>query len=1194
MKIKHSKIGLLARGSATLVLFTLALFFFACKGQGYEHNVPNMPSISYTEGDMTFQIETTLGSNKTFVPLTDVIPTSGIPYTATHRDVNKEGKLLLKAIAKINDAYISAEITGSKEGAPLNIKDVFSFSEKNVFELSFTEVKEPTPVTIRFSYSDKNDRNKRIYKDLVITVLPEPSIESVKGGELSLPIGLDYDLSEESVTFTCTPSKIGELDASKYLLKDSKKLSFKESSAPNVATVTQEGVLKTLTAGETNIKITSKNGKEGAIKVIVEDKKVIESISCRTPHVILSEGESQNIVLIPTPADSKLNLSEWQEDWVYEGERGAGKIEKKGGDEGTYTITALKKGKTKFSAHSKNNKNAKIEIELTVTDAKVQSIAISPPRISVGETETKQLTITATPRDASTAVKWESDKTDIVTVNDSGEITGVKKGSAIIKATSCQDETKTATCIVLVTEKIEKIELNKKVAELTFNETLQLTATVSPLSAPQGVNWSVEKIEASQVWIHASDMLKVDVQGLVTAQKERGYAKVIATSDTDPDKKAECIVSIAEEKVSMVKVNKSTVSMYTNAEEELTIEVFPQTAASKIAYNLEGDNLKVEDLKRIEHTNKYTCKLKSGSKEEKKTITFYALTNPEKKAEVKVTIIAPKVSHIIVPNQKIALTQTDAKMTANVYPKEATQTVSWTSEHPNICKVDATTGRLTPISKGEATIVATSTEDTSKKGRGTVTVLASLNSFTIKSIEPSFVHYGYDGSATITFETEPAGSFGAFTFECENKDLEFLPTSNQNQYKIRVKNKSAKEASASFTIRSSAAPSLPAQKRTIEVKSIVPKSLTIEGSDKMYLDETLEFSIKTNDATPKPDESVEWKLEKWISNAPLDQIQLEKQSYSNKIKVKLVGSDKKKFIGTFFKLVATSTLDKSLKAEKNISICENIAKIESVEYSFEEYTLTSTEKNSKLYNKGKIPTLEIKLKGDVENQYLVFVVTDKDKPTERNDYYNRLFSSNYIRLNTIDPLTKTATVRLRPIHNTKGEKKDFFIHPIDPKTIGEDYQKVPTVNYNYEYFFLLVWDEPKGIEVFKAENVGSGERSFNIYDKDDGGYESETITYGTSGYVFDVRTSPEYANPNYLEWETKRTSGNYMCILNPECSSVPDSNGKWRFKFNTNGDNTWAAHDYAKFLFYIRIPDENNAKQELSKPVSNYLLIDSN
>ena len=277
MKIKHSNIWLFAKVKTTLALLTFALFIFACKGQGHEHGGINIPSISYTEGDMTFQIETTLGSNKTFVPLTDVIPTSGIPYTATHRDVNKEGKLLLKAIPKINDAYISAEITGSKEGAPLNIKDVFSFSEKNVFELSFTEVKEPTPVTIRFSYSDKNDRNKRIYKDLVITVLPEPSIESVKGGELSLPIGLDYDLSEESVTFTCSPSKIGELDASKYLLRDSKKLSFKESSAPNVATVTQEGVLKTLTAGETNIKITSKNGKEGAIKVIVEDKKVIES-----------------------------------------------------------------------------------------------------------------------------------------------------------------------------------------------------------------------------------------------------------------------------------------------------------------------------------------------------------------------------------------------------------------------------------------------------------------------------------------------------------------------------------------------------------------------------------------------------------------------------------------------------------------------------------------------------------------------------------------------------------------------------------------------------------------------------------------------------------------------------------------------------------------------------------------------------
>ena len=1178
MKFKHFGIFLLL----------IATLFFACKQDAGNQQKQNSSTVNNggkkiendneKEIEMEFKIKTS--SNAEYVALQDVIPSTGIPYTATHKEINTDEAFIIKAIAKGKETDISADVKDMKK-APLEISKVSS--SKNSFKLVFKKVDVATTAKIVFSYyeGEGNSASNKRYKELEIIVLPEPTIEMVKAEDVTMLIGLDYDLKNAKVFFTCNPAKIGTIDSSKYLLKASKALTYIDSSLPAVATVTAEGVVHALQAGETNIKIKTKNGKEGAIKVKVENKSAPTSISCTTEKIILLVGESQNIVLTPTPADAILNLT----DWECTNEE-VGKIEKAGKDEFNYTITALKKGVTTFSASSKYNANAKISITLEVAASKVESIAIEHDRIFLGVGEVKQLKVVATPNDASTSAKWESSKPDFVKVNENGQIEGLQIGNAHITATSLSDSLKKATCVVIVSEKIEKLELDREVAELIFGESVQLSATVTPSTAPQGVLWSAEKMEGGL----ATDLIEITTDGRITAKNKVGYVRIIAKSDADASKKAECVVSIAEKKIERVSATPHHISMYTNSTKTVEVRIFPDEAAGEFLPDIKGENLKIEKVERESFTNKYTITLKSGDVEESKTITFFSKTNPEKKAEVTVSVEKPKVQYITVEDKTIALNQTTEKMVANVFPEEALQTVTWTSKNTSIVDIDATTGMLIPIGIGEAQVVATSTEDATKTGEATVTVKASLSSFSVKSIEPTSIYYG-SSPAIIKFETNPIGSFGGFVFETENQDLEFVNAGDAidpNKFKIKVKNANAKTANVTFKVRSSVNPSLPEKTEHIKIETIVPTSLTIEGSDGLYLDEVAEFTVKANDATPSPDKTVEWTLEKyrtWDSpeNAPLERLKLEKISYSGGTRLSIKG-DKKDMAGKKLKLVATSTLDATVKAEKVITMYKNVAKIASVEYSMKEYTLTSTEKNNKLYNKGNAPVLKIKLSGNVESQHLVFFVSEHSSFATDEDYSDVHFKNSFFKIQKedYDSATKTATFRLLPKRNTKGEEALFYVHAIDPKS-GYKYE---VAKWNYDTFNLRIWDEPNGIVVKKG--------NFNIYDHNEGGYESGTIAYGTSGYTFYVRTRPEFANPNYIVWEAKNSGSKYMCIQDPTCSDSPDQYGNWRFEFRTSGNNSIGAHDYARFWFYIRVPDEKGIRQELSTPISNYLLIDSN
>ena len=1074
-----------------------------------------------------------------FVDVTQVLPEAGIPYTATHTDCNPAGKFILKASVKdekLKDRTIVGKVSKLEATPTLPLKAV----AKNTFELTFNKVETSTPYTLTFSIDEEAK------KEISLNLLPEPKITKIECeiAEITLGKNFTYQIKEPKLTYE--PSKIGSANAESFVLNATKKITY-TSNNDTVATVNESGEVQTKDPGEAIISMETTNGKKATLKITVENQVSPNKLNLSHEYINLKVRETKDITISPEPSNGSLLITDWTNS-----NASVGKIEKKSAN--TYTVTALSKGETTFEATSKFNPNVKLAIHLTVSDKLVESVKIEPARLTIEKDETKSLTATVTPAEAPQKVRWESNKPETVSVDENGNITAKDLGVVTIKAISLADSTKTGTCVVIVAASAGSVKLNKELLELTYNESFTLTSTIEPDTAPQEVTWSCDD-EAILTYTSA---------GVITAKSEDGKATITATSQSDPTKKAHCVVYVAGAKVASIKLSENSFEMDTNGEKDFTVEVLPSSSTGDLDYEIEGENL---TLKKFEKTsayyeNKYSCTVKSGNLEETKKITFWSKANPAIKAILNITTKAPKVQSVTVEDKTISLDTRTEKMTAVVLPSNAVQTVKWMSKHDTIVQIDENSGQLIPIKAGEATIVATSTVDPTKKAEAKVTVKASVTSFEV-AVNKSYIHFGGD-TATLTVTPVPADAFGDFICETECEDLSIAKVDgNDNAFTIRVKNNKAKSGTATLKVKSKAVPKLAEKTKTIQIETIIPNTISIQGDDKMYLSEELQLTIRTPlYSDPEPDKSVKWEFDESYTGANVLSYGVDVKE-DGKVKLRYPSSN---LANKTFRIKATSLLDESIVTTKVITTYLDVAKITSVNCLSSEWTHCK-EANNNVYNDDIALTVNLEF-ANSNTMYKEVAVCENP---------NVYSFSSYLAKTEYDVKTKysLSLIELSTKRHTSGQKKKFYVFPIDPKT-----ERPITTNTEHT-FELLIWAEPEGIQFMKG--------NFNIYPRQSGGFESAELKYGNSGFYFYARITPEYTNQDFLKYAIVKNSGDYTCIVNHKKSDTQDKDGWTRYQFGTNGSNTWGAHDYASFVFDVVV---NNRKP--NPRITNFLMIDSN
>ena len=254
-----------------------------------------------------------------------------------------------------------------------------------------------------------------------------------------------------------------------------------------------------------------------------ESDIAVESVVLDQSTLTLIVGSTDVLSATILPMDATNNAISWSSsapEIVSVGASGIGRITAVAVGSATITVTTDDGGKT-------------ATCYVTVSPPIALGITLDRTTLSLTVGDTESLTATVHPENAEDkTIIWISSDDEIVTV-DNGMVTAVAVGSATITAKTV-DGDKTATCSVTVTPiiAVDGITIDNTTADLNLNETIQLTATITPDdAADQTVIWETDNPAVATV-----------VDGLVKAISA-GSAIITATT-ADGNFKANCVVTV--------------------------------------------------------------------------------------------------------------------------------------------------------------------------------------------------------------------------------------------------------------------------------------------------------------------------------------------------------------------------------------------------------------------------------------------------------------------------------------------------------------------------------------------------------------------------------------------------------------------------------------------------------------------------
>ena len=211
--------------------------------------------------------------------------------------------------------------------------------------------------------------------------------------------------------------------------------------------------------------------------------------------------------------------------------------------------------------------NVKAECKVTVLAIEVEAISLSKTEISIFIGRASQLKATVSPDNATDkTIVWTSSNSDVATVDEKGNVTGIAIGSAIITA-SC-GEVK-AECKVSVIKKSQTITWSQKFNNIKDGDKIELTATAS-----SGLDVVYTVLEGDAV-----------VQGNTLTLNAPGQVRVEASQPGNDEYNAARTVvkkiTVLPIPASEVNLNKAELELLIGGTEQLIATVSPDNASDK-------------------------------------------------------------------------------------------------------------------------------------------------------------------------------------------------------------------------------------------------------------------------------------------------------------------------------------------------------------------------------------------------------------------------------------------------------------------------------------------------------------------------------------------------------------------------------------------------------------------------------------
>ena len=295
-------------------------------------------------------------------------------------------------------------------------------------------------------------------------------------------------------------------------------------SNPDVATISQSGILTAINAGTTKLVVRSQYDENISTECDVNVYAHTTGVQMSSTTMIVNLNQECQLSAQTLPLSTSDNELIWSSS-----DESIAAVDENG------KVTGLKLGRCVIKATSVDGG---YEAECAITVIKpVEYVSLDKNSISLKVGSTTEITASSMPYDATDkSILWESSNDSIAKVDENGVVTAIKTGTAVITATARTNADAKATCKVTVTQPVTGILLKENTVTLKKpGEAKQLTAIVQPEDASnKNVKWMSS----------APEICFVSENGTIVSTGF-GTATIIATT-VDGGFPAVCIVTVSD------------------------------------------------------------------------------------------------------------------------------------------------------------------------------------------------------------------------------------------------------------------------------------------------------------------------------------------------------------------------------------------------------------------------------------------------------------------------------------------------------------------------------------------------------------------------------------------------------------------------------------------------------------------------
>ncbi len=483
------------------------------------------------------------------------------------------------------------------------------------------------------------------------------------------------------------------------------------SSNPKVATISQSGKLTAVSAGTTTITCKTKDGSNLSTTCKVNVYPKTTSLNITVDTIKWPVGKSSTFKPAITPENAMRNFTWSSSNPAVATVSQAGKL------------TAVGAGTTIITCKTKDGTNLSDFCTVIVSGgtAKTESVNITVDTIKwpIGKSSTFKPVVT--PANAPTSFEWTTSDASVATISQTGKLTAVSDGVAIITCKTKDGTNLSDFCTVIVGNGAVKTE-SVNITVDTINWTVGRSSTFKPVITPAGASTKLEWTSSNEAVATISETGKLTAVGEGTA--------IITCKTTDGTELSDsCKVNVSAIKVNKLQITVDTINW--NAGKSATFKpiIEPSNAANKTLLWKTTD----ESVATITQEGKLTA-ISEGTA----IISCETTDGSNLKASCTVNVTGSLTKSVNITVDKVEwIVGRSSTFKPEIEPSNASTRLIWTSSNPFVATVTQD-GKLTAVSPGKATITCKTTDGTNLSDSCEVVVGKAVSNITLNKTSATY------------------------------------------------------------------------------------------------------------------------------------------------------------------------------------------------------------------------------------------------------------------------------------------------------------------------------------------------------------------------------------------------------------------------------------------------------------------------